>query len=67
MNLFDQNFQFGLKVGKEYVDNVDPMIPEFEQHLKLLLEELFDPGVPFDQTTNTDTCQFCPYQSICYR
>jgi CRISPR/Cas system-associated exonuclease Cas4 (RecB family) len=67
MNLFDQNFQFGLKVGKDYVDNVDPLIPEFEHHLKILLEELFDPGVPFDQTTNTDICQFCPYQSICYR
>ena len=67
MNLFDRNFQFGLKVGKNYVDNVDPLIPEFEQHLKLLLEELFDPNVPFDQTTNIETCNFCPYQNICYR
>ena len=67
MNLFDRNFQFGLKVGKMYVDNVEPLIPEFEQHLKLLLEELFDPNVPFDQTTNIETCRFCPYQDICYR
>jgi CRISPR/Cas system-associated exonuclease Cas4 (RecB family) len=67
MNLFDRNFQFGLKVGREYVENVDQLIPEFEQHLKILLEELFDPNIPFDQTTNLDTCNFCPYQNICYR
>jgi hypothetical protein len=67
MNLFDRNFQFGLKVDKKYIDDVDQLIPEFEKHLKLLLEELFDPGVPFDQTTDPETCKFCPYQNICYR
>jgi ATP-dependent helicase/DNAse subunit B len=67
MNLFDRNFQFGLKVGKDLIDNVDQLIPEFEQHLRILLEELFDPNVPFDQTTDVDTCKFCAYQNICYR
>jgi hypothetical protein len=67
MNLFDRNFQFGLKVDKQYIDDVDPLIPEFEQHLKMLLEELFDPNVPFDQTTDLEMCKFCPYQNICYR
>jgi ATP-dependent helicase/DNAse subunit B len=67
MNLFDRNFQFGLKVDKRYIDDVDEFIPEFEGHLKQLLEELFDPNIPFDQTKDTDTCKFCPYQNICYR
>ncbi|HEX6889175.1 MAG TPA: PD-(D/E)XK nuclease family protein [Chryseolinea sp.] len=67
MNLFDRNFQFGLKVDKSYIDDVDQLIPEFERHLKLLLEELFDPNVPFDQTADPESCKFCPYQHICYR
>jgi len=67
MNLFDKNFQFGLQVGKTYVGDVDPLLGEFEQHLRMLLEELFDPEVPFDQTTEIEICRFCPYEGICYR
>ncbi len=68
LNLFDKNFQFGLKLGKDhYVDDVDVVLPEFEQHLKLLLEELYNPEVPFDQTKNVEICRYCAYQNICYR
>ena len=67
MNLFDPEFQFGLKFGKQYITDIDSFIPEFEEHLKGLLEELFDPDIPFDQTTNLETCRYCPYQNICYR
>lgn len=67
MNLFDKEFQFGLKYGNTYVDDVDPLLPEFELLLTEVLDELFSPEIPFDQTTNLDTCKFCPYQAICYR
>jgi hypothetical protein len=67
MNLFDRDFRFGLKHGKNYVEDVDPILPEFEHHLKLLLEDLFDPEVAFSQTDNVDTCRFCEFQGICYR
>ncbi len=67
MNLFDKNFRFGLRIGKIYVDDVEPYLDEFEHHLKLLLEELFDPEISFDQTQITETCKYCAYQAICYR
>jgi CRISPR/Cas system-associated exonuclease Cas4 (RecB family) len=67
MNLFDDDFAFGLKVGKEQVDDVERLFPEFTQGLKDLLEELFDPAQPFDQTTDVENCKFCPYSQICYR
>ncbi len=67
MNLFDKDFKFGLKVGKNFVEDVDPLLPEFSQHLKTLVEELYNPAVPFDQTTDLELCKFCPYQRICYR
>lgn len=67
MNLFDDDFEFGLRVGKSLVEDVRTMFPEFEQHLKALFEDLYNPDQPFDQTANTDYCKLCPYSRICYR
>jgi len=67
MNLFDKEFKFGFKVGKSFMEDIDPLLPEFDANLKTLLEELFNPDVPFDQTTDLELCRFCPYQGICYR
>lgn len=67
MNVFDDSFQFGLRVGKQHVNDVAAMFPEFEQRLKVLLEEMFDPEQPFDQTSDLDSCKYCAYRYICYR
>ena len=67
MNVFDEGFEFGLKVGKQHVNDVTGMFPEFEQKLKELFEELYDPEQPFDQTENTENCKYCSYSHICYR
>ena len=67
MNLFEDDFKFGFKMGKEYLENAEILLPEFQNHLKLLLEEIFDPEIPFDQTTDVEFCKFCSYQHICYR
>jgi CRISPR/Cas system-associated exonuclease Cas4 (RecB family) len=67
LNLFEQNFTFGLMRDKTYVDDAIPLLPEFEEHLTGLLKEMFDPEVPFDQTEDTDICKWCPYQEICSR
>jgi CRISPR/Cas system-associated exonuclease Cas4 (RecB family) len=67
MNLFDDGFSFGLKVGREQIADVDQLLPEFEAHLRNLFEELFDITRPFDQTIDTENCKNCPYSMICYR
>lgn len=67
MNLFDDNFSFGLKMGKEKIKDVTPLLPEFRSHLKHLFEELFDARQPFDQTSDSENCRICPYRQICYR
>ncbi|MEJ7644056.1 MAG: PD-(D/E)XK nuclease family protein [Chryseolinea sp.] len=67
MNLFDRDFKFGLKVGKDYIDDVGPLLPEFERHMTILLEELFSADVPFDQTTDVENCKYCAFKGICYR
>lgn len=67
MNVFDDDFEFGLKIGKHYVRDVSTMFPEFEERLKELLEELYDPEQPFDQTPGMEACRLCSYSHICYR
>lgn len=67
LNLFDSSFQFGLTMNKQWVGDVSALLPEFETHLKELLEEIFDPEAAFDQTPFVEKCRYCPYQNICYR
>lgn len=67
LNLFNDSFEFGLTMNKQAVGDVSGLLPEFELHLKELLEELFDPAQVFDQTPFVEKCRFCPYQGICYR
>jgi hypothetical protein len=67
MNLFDEGFSFGLRMGRDLVTNVDALMPEFEARLKMLFEELFNPEIPFDQTMALENCKNCPYGQICYR
>jgi hypothetical protein len=66
-NLFDDKFQFGLIMSKEIVADAAKVLPEFEDRLKMVLEDIYNPETFFDQTTLVENCKFCPYQSICYR
>ena len=38
---------------------------EFEPFLISLLEEIFNPTIPFYQTTVEDHCLYCPFNTIC--
>lgn len=67
LNLFDEDFTFGLRVGRDQLTDVTRILPEFEMHLKTLFEDLFNPDQQFDQTTDLENCKFCPYTAICYR
>lgn len=67
LNLFEDGFIFGLQHGKDRLSDVTGLLPEFELHLKNLLEDMFDPNIPFEQTAVIENCKLCPYRSICYR
>jgi CRISPR/Cas system-associated exonuclease Cas4 (RecB family) len=67
LNLFEEEFRFGLIMNKEYLDDAVPLLDNLKAHLKILLEELFNPEETFKQTSNVDNCKFCAYQRICYR
>lgn len=39
----------------------------FEARMREKLNELFDARIPFRQTTNLETCTYCPYKGVCQR
>lgn len=67
MNLFDDDFSFGLRMGRDPVRDANPLFEEFSLHLQQVLEEIFDPKAAFDQTDDREHCRNCPYTRICYR
>ncbi len=67
LNIFDDKYGFELTINKQAVKDAGPLLKEMEVHLKILLEELFNPAETFKQTLNTENCKYCPYQGICYR
>jgi ATP-dependent exoDNAse (exonuclease V) beta subunit len=66
-NLFDDDMEFGLSMGKKPLADALTVMPDFEAGLKALLEELFNPETVFDQTKEVKNCEYCPYTRICYR
>lgn len=40
---------------------------EFRERLQELLQEIYNPELPFDQTENTKRCEYCDYRSLCKR
>lgn len=67
INVFDDDFSFGLRLGKHHVRDVTDMFPVFEEKLRELFVDMFDPKQPFDQTPHTETCRYCAYNRLCYR
>ena len=39
----------------------------FNEFMKKVLSELFDPSVPFRQTEDSEVCDYCPFASSCGR
>jgi CRISPR/Cas system-associated exonuclease Cas4 (RecB family) len=67
VNLFEEAQNIGFSMNQELISDILPLLPEFETRLKQLLEEVFDPAIPFEQTEHVEICRNCPYQHICYR
>jgi hypothetical protein len=66
-NTLFSDSHFGMELNGQRLNNVSPLLPEFEQNLQIVLQELYNPDQSFDQTTNLNNCKNCPYQTICYR
>ncbi|MCS4434380.1 PD-(D/E)XK nuclease family protein [Aquiflexum gelatinilyticum] len=67
--IFKEDFNPYLK-NKEQKSEVQDYIEyavEYESGLRKMLEEMYDPEVPFSQTDDLKKCVYCPYSGICGR
>ena len=57
-----QPYKTGVEVNdyREFQD-------EYKEGLTILLEDIYNPEVPFDQTDDLKKCSYCPYKEICGR
>ena len=60
-----------LSKGVQWLRGGNPIAPElmqyFEFRLTQLVNDIYDPRVPFTQTEDEGYCQYCPYNRICNR
>ena len=61
------DFDPAIRFDKHPIDDISVYLPEFKEHFDALLEEIFDPAVPFTQTKNPKNCQWCAFRELCRR
>ncbi len=60
-----------LNQGVQWLRNGNTVSPdlmqEFETRLETLVQEIYNPDIPFNQTEEEKHCTYCPYNRICNR
>ena len=54
-----------LTLGKEIISDIKAYQPEFEERLKEVVNEIFNPVIPFRPTETTSRCTNCPFKELC--
>ena len=55
------------KSSRRQIEDMAPCLDEYRALLSEKLRELFDPSLPFTQTTDTKHCTYCNFSPICRR
>lgn len=55
----------GVEKASQALDK--PTLDIFEEQLLHLVSRMFNPQIPFSQTTDLNTCSYCPFKDICNR
>ena len=59
----DEGYTGLIRIGKEEITRFSAVAAVYEEELKKILQELFDPSIPFCR--NRNSCEYCPYASLC--
>ncbi|QRX64382.1 PD-(D/E)XK nuclease family protein [Dysgonomonadaceae bacterium zrk40] len=65
-SVYDQ-FDPVVRYGTQPVNDFSLLLPEFRQHFDALMEEIFNPDIPFTQTDNEKICEWCAFKELCNR
>ena len=52
-------------MNKDPVNDLNSCLPEFKEKFDEVIEEIFNPSVPFTQTQNNKNCQWCSFKDLC--
>ncbi|MEM6644187.1 MAG: PD-(D/E)XK nuclease family protein, partial [Bacteroidota bacterium] len=63
--VFQPDFDYRLIMDGKPLNDVSGYLAVFEEKLKVLLQEIFDPQIPFARREHSKQCAYCEYQSIC--
>jgi hypothetical protein len=71
-DVFGQNVDSKIYVINEnsemvVLSNISAESFGFKESFKKMLEEIFDPQVPFQQTCYDEVCEYCEFSSVCNR
>lgn len=54
-----------LKLGKETISDLSTYQTEFEEKLRMVVNEIFNPDIPFSPTETISRCTTCPFKEVC--
>lgn len=61
----DNNYNPVLTFGNEAINDIDKYENEYMDKMSQLLNEIFNPDIPFRKTSDSKRCETCPYKDIC--
>ncbi|NLD24198.1 MAG: PD-(D/E)XK nuclease family protein [Bacteroidales bacterium] len=59
------DFDPKITMDKVPVNDLNSCLPEFKDKFDEVVEEIFNPSVPFTQTQNNKNCQWCSFKDLC--
>lgn len=65
--LFSADFPQEITYDKGSLDNYDEIADVYKDGLQNVLAEIFNPDIPFTQTTVNQHCKYCDFKDICKR
>ncbi len=70
-DLFTNSYSINISKKPPRKPGVDVLLEdvkeEFSEYLKSLLDDVFNPDIPFTQTNDLKKCGYCPYRGLCRR
>ncbi len=74
VKLASETRNLDIKIDKDVVNDFAhqsiagaPLMDTFADKMTNLVREIFDPALPFTQTTNESDCKYCPFKEMCGR
>jgi CRISPR/Cas system-associated exonuclease Cas4 (RecB family) len=62
-----ENYSPVIEYEKAPIEDFRELNPEFEELFIKKISDLFNPDIPFQQTTYIDNCNYCKFRELCNR